>query len=47
MLKLRVDKYFRIGHMGVSVADGQRGDINTIVSSLEEAIKEARASKSA
>ncbi|KAF9445964.1 PLP-dependent transferase [Macrolepiota fuliginosa MF-IS2] len=36
------DKYFRIGHMGVSVVDGQRGDVNTIVRALEEALKEAR-----
>jgi len=40
------DKYFRIGHMGATVADSQRGDINTIVRSLEEAVKEARAAKS-
>ncbi len=32
--------------MGASVADGQRGDINTIVKSLEEAIEEARKAKS-
>lgn len=42
-----IDKYFRIGHMGVSVVDGQRGDINTITQALEETLKEARAAKSA
>ncbi|KAJ3576466.1 hypothetical protein NP233_g421 [Leucocoprinus birnbaumii] len=37
------DKYFRIGHMGLSVVDAQRGDVNTIIKALEETLKEARA----
>lgn len=39
------DKYFRIGHMGISVVDKQRGDIDKVISSLQEALQEARASK--
>ncbi|KII85820.1 hypothetical protein PLICRDRAFT_44235 [Plicaturopsis crispa FD-325 SS-3] len=41
------DKYFRIGHMGVTVVDGQRGDVDKIVKSLKEALAEAKASKNA
>jgi len=36
------DKYFRIGHMGISVVDPRRGDIETIVKSLKESVTEAR-----
>ncbi|KAF8998567.1 PLP-dependent transferase [Cyathus striatus] len=39
------DKYFRIGHMGVTVVDTQRGDIDKIITSVEEALAEAKASK--
>lgn len=40
------DKYFRIGHMGLSVVDTRRGDINTVITALEDTLKEARAAKS-
>ncbi|XP_006462077.1 hypothetical protein AGABI2DRAFT_151665 [Agaricus bisporus var. bisporus H97] len=40
------DKYFRIGHMGITAVNEERGDIETIVRALEEAVKEARAAKS-
>ncbi|KAG5647870.1 hypothetical protein DXG03_007794 [Asterophora parasitica] len=40
------DKYFRIGHMGVSVVDSERGDIDNIVRVLKESIEEARSQKS-
>ncbi|CAK5267529.1 unnamed protein product [Mycena citricolor] len=30
------DKYFRIGHMGVTVVDPSRGDIETVVAGLKE-----------
>ncbi|KAF8582723.1 PLP-dependent transferase [Ramaria rubella] len=39
------DKYFRIGHMGVTVVDKQRGDVEKIISSLQEALAEAKAAK--
>ncbi|TFK39394.1 pyridoxal phosphate-dependent transferase [Crucibulum laeve] len=39
------DKYFRIGHMGVTVVDKQRGDIDRIVEALKESLAEAKASK--
>ncbi|KAF7965327.1 hypothetical protein HWV62_44470 [Athelia sp. TMB] len=39
------DKYFRIGHMGVTAVDGQRGDIDKIVNSLRDSLAEAKASK--
>ena len=39
------DKYFRIGHMGVTVADPSRGDIDKIVNALRESITEAKAQK--
>jgi alanine-glyoxylate transaminase/serine-glyoxylate transaminase/serine-pyruvate transaminase len=40
------DKYFRIGHMGITAVDNKRGDIDKIISSLKESLAEARASKS-
>lgn len=30
------DKYFRIGHMGITAVDGQRGDIETVTTALKE-----------
>ncbi|KAG2129063.1 pyridoxal phosphate-dependent transferase [Suillus bovinus] len=39
------DKYFRIGHMGVSVVDPSRGDIDKIISAVKESFAEAKASK--
>ncbi|GLB41691.1 putative aminotransferase class-V [Lyophyllum shimeji] len=39
------DKYIRIGHMGTSVVDAKRGDIDTIAESLQASLKEARAAK--
>ncbi|KIJ62042.1 hypothetical protein HYDPIDRAFT_176791 [Hydnomerulius pinastri MD-312] len=38
-------KYFRIGHMGVSVVDPKRGDINKVISALKEVLAEAKAAK--
>lgn len=43
---LSSDKYFRVGHMGVSVVDSQRGDLDRVVRALKEVITEAKASKS-
>ncbi|CAE6401780.1 unnamed protein product [Rhizoctonia solani] len=37
------DKYFRIGHMGITVTDLSRGDIDKITSALKKAFAEARA----
>jgi aspartate aminotransferase-like enzyme len=34
------DKYFRIGHMGISVVEPPRGDVDKIISSLGEALRE-------
>jgi len=39
------DKYFRIGHMGITAVDSQRGDIDKIISSLKDSLVEAEASK--
>ncbi|KAF8075096.1 PLP-dependent transferase [Lyophyllum atratum] len=39
------DKYFRIGHMGVTVVDTNRGDIDNIIRVLQESIVEARSQK--
>ena len=35
------NEYFRIGHMGISVVDPRRGDIDTILKKLEEVLVEA------
>ncbi|KAK0550477.1 hypothetical protein OC845_002627 [Tilletia horrida] len=35
------DTYFRIGHMGVTVVDAERGDVDYLLKSLEEAFAEA------
>jgi len=39
------DQYFRIGHMGISAVDSQRGDMNKIIKSLQEALEEVSAAK--
>ncbi|KAH7911053.1 alanine-glyoxylate transaminase [Hygrophoropsis aurantiaca] len=39
------DKYFRIGHMGISVVDSRRGDIDKLINALKETLAEAKASK--
>ncbi|KZS94360.1 PLP-dependent transferase [Sistotremastrum niveocremeum HHB9708] len=39
------DKYFRIGHMGVTAVEHQRGDLEKIISSLGSALKDAQAAK--
>ncbi|KAL0580593.1 hypothetical protein V5O48_001418 [Marasmius crinis-equi] len=39
------DKYFRVGHMGLSAVDSARGDIDTVIASLKEALEEARAER--
>ncbi|KAH9939141.1 PLP-dependent transferase [Amylocystis lapponica] len=39
------DKYFRIGHMGVTVTDAARGDIDRVITALRETFSEARASR--
>jgi alanine-glyoxylate transaminase/serine-glyoxylate transaminase/serine-pyruvate transaminase len=41
-----VDKYFRIGHMGITVVERERGDVDKILESLKASIAEAKASKS-
>ncbi|KAG6836774.1 hypothetical protein H0H93_003552 [Arthromyces matolae] len=35
------DKYIRIGHMGMSAVDAERGDIDRIAESLQMTLKEA------
>ncbi|GAK64453.1 PLP-dependent transferase [Moesziomyces antarcticus] len=35
------DEYFRIGHMGVTVVDKQRGDIDYLLNSIKEVLAEA------
>jgi alanine-glyoxylate transaminase/serine-glyoxylate transaminase/serine-pyruvate transaminase len=39
------DKYFRIGHMGISVVDSSRGDVDKIIESLKAVVAEALQSK--
>lgn len=39
------DKYFRVGHMGASVVDKSRGDIDRVISGIKEALVEAKAEK--
>jgi len=39
------DKYFRIGHMGVSVVDRQRSDIQRVISALGVALDDIKAAK--
>ncbi|KAJ7880301.1 pyridoxal phosphate-dependent transferase [Mycena olivaceomarginata] len=34
------DKYFRIGHMGITAVEGQRGDIQSITTALKEVFAE-------
>lgn len=40
-----IDKYFRIGHMGVSVVDPRRNDVDEIVKALEGALQEIKAER--
>lgn len=35
------DKYFRIGHMGITAVDSERGDIDRLIAALKESILEA------
>lgn len=35
------DKYFRVGHMGVSVVDTERGDLDRVIKGVKEAFAEA------
>ncbi|OCH91000.1 PLP-dependent transferase [Obba rivulosa] len=39
------EKYFRIGHMGVTVVDKSRGDIDKIIAAMKDSVAEALASK--
>jgi len=39
------EKYFRVGHMGVSVVDQSRGDIDKVIAGLKESLNEANAEK--
>ncbi|KAL5513178.1 hypothetical protein ACEPAH_3576 [Sanghuangporus vaninii] len=39
------DKYFRIGHMGISVVDKSRDDVDRLISAIRESIAEAKAAK--
>ncbi|KAF8603763.1 PLP-dependent transferase [Ceratobasidium sp. AG-I] len=36
------DKYFRIGHMGITVTDNSRGDVDKIIKALKTAFAEAQ-----
>ncbi|KAM5530216.1 hypothetical protein V8D89_016104 [Ganoderma adspersum] len=38
-------KYFRIGHMGVSAIDGERGDLDTVLAALTDSLAEAKTKK--
>ncbi|KAF8199146.1 pyridoxal phosphate-dependent transferase [Pholiota molesta] len=39
------EKYFRVGHMGETVVDGRRGDVERVVEALEGAMREVREEK--
>lgn len=41
----QLDKYFRVGHMGASVVDKSRGDIDRVLTGLKETLAEAKAEK--
>lgn len=45
--KVYKDKYFRIGHMGVSVVQPERGDLDKVITGLKESLADAKASKNA
>lgn len=38
-------KYFRIGHMGITVTDRQRGDLEKVVKGIKEAMDEVKKSR--
>ena len=38
-------RYIRFGHMGVSVTDANRGDIDNALAALKEALAEAKQAK--
>jgi alanine-glyoxylate transaminase/serine-glyoxylate transaminase/serine-pyruvate transaminase len=40
MLTSCTDKYFRIGHMGISVVDPQRKDVESIINALGDSLQE-------
>jgi alanine-glyoxylate transaminase/serine-glyoxylate transaminase/serine-pyruvate transaminase len=40
-LGIRKDKYFRIGHMGITAINSERGDVDRIIDVLKEVILEA------
>ncbi|KAF8327147.1 pyridoxal phosphate-dependent transferase [Cantharellus anzutake] len=39
------DKYFRIGHMGLTAVDTSRGDLDKIINGIAESLQEAKAEK--
>lgn len=39
------DKYFRVGHMGLTAVDTSRGDLDNIIRGITETLQEARAEK--
>jgi len=39
------DRYFRIGHMGISVVQTSRGDVDKVIDGLRDSLREALASK--
>ncbi|KAF8318730.1 PLP-dependent transferase [Clavulina sp. PMI_390] len=39
------DKYFRVGHMGITAVDSARGDIDRVIDAITAAIKAAKAEK--
>ncbi|KAJ8094678.1 hypothetical protein PM082_010684 [Marasmius tenuissimus] len=41
------DKYFRVGHMGLSAVDTSKGHVDTVIKALKESLEEARAERSA
>jgi len=42
--KAMATEYFRIGHMGVTVVESQRGDLDKVVNGIKEALGEAKKS---
>ncbi|KAF8998568.1 PLP-dependent transferase [Cyathus striatus] len=47
LIKEVKDRYIRVGHMGTSVVDAKRGDIERFVNALKEAVSEAIAERDA
>lgn len=42
---LRTDKLYQLRHMGISVVNSERGDIDRVIAGITKAVGEAKAEK--